>query len=443
MDKLDLIASILDKAKQKGATEADAIIVDSSSLNTEVRLGKLVSSERSENIAIALRVLIDKKQAMISSSNLQRDSLDEIVERAISMAKVTPPNPDLRIASSDEYAKEILDLDLYDVYEPGVDILIETAKGAEDAAFSNKLISNSEGSSAFYATNSIYFATSNGFLHQYNTSTSGFSLEVIAGEGENMQTGSSYSIARYSDDLKSPQTVGKEAAAKAIRKLNPQKFSTEQLPVIFDYRVARGILGAFASAINGSNLSKGTSFLCDSLNKNIFNENISIIDDPFIIRGLSSRPFDAEAIKGSKLNLVEGGMLKHYLLDIQTANKLKMQTNGHATRGLSSAPQPSSSNLYLLAGKTKLDDMIKSLKKGLIITEVFGHGANIVTGDYSQGAAGLYIENGEVVYPVNEITIAGNLVNMFKSMIPADDLKFEASVNTPSLLFENLTIGGK
>ena len=438
----DLLHSLMDKALKQGADEVDAILIDSTSLSAEVRLDKVINIERSEDAGLGLRVMINGKQAMVSTADLSKDSLNAVVERAISMAKVTPADPYLSLASKEQIVDKIIDLDLYDAHEPSAEFLIEQAKNIEQVALSNDQVTNSDGASAAYQANKIHVATSNGFYHHYQTSYSSLGIGVIAGKDDKMQTGSDFSLARFASDLKSPEKIGKEAVARAIAKLNPRTIATAEMPVIFENKMAARLLGAFASAINGQAIARGTSFLIDHLGKEIFNPNILIIDDPFIKRGLGSRPFDAEAILGSKLNIVENGILNNYFLDLSTAKKLNMQTTGHASRGLSSAPSPGNSNLYIANGKFSLQDLIKSIKKGLFITEIFGHGANIVTGDYSQGVVGFYIENGEIAYPVSEITVAGSLKTMFKQMIAANDLKMEFSMNSPSLMIENMTIAG-
>ena len=442
MNKLNILGDLIEKALSLGATDADAIVIDSVSLSTEVRLEKIINIERSAHINLGLRVLINQQQAIVSTSDFSNESLDSLIERAISMAKVTPVNPHLSLASKEQITNKIVELNLYDANEPSATELIERAKLTEGFALSNKMITNSEGSAAHYQANQIYFATSKGFQSNYQTSNSALSLGVLAGKDENMQTGNAFSVARFAQDLKSPQEIGLEAAKHAVDKMHPRKLVTSEMPVIFENKVAKRILAALSSAINGLAISRGTSFLIDHLGKEIFNSSITIVDDPFIAKGLSSRPFDAEAILGAKLNIVEKGILNSYLLDLQTASKLKMKTTGHAVRGLSSAPSPGSTNMYMLGGTSSLQEMIKSVKKGLFITEVFGHGANIITGDYSQGVTGFYIENGEIVYPVSEITIASNLKSMFKQIIPANDLKFESSINSPSLLIEKMTVAG-
>ena len=441
-NRLNLLNDLIDDAKKQGATDVDAIIIDSSSLGSEVRLGKPTNLEYSKEESIGLRILINQQQAIVSTADFSKNSLNNMLERAISMAKATPANQHLFLATKDQIAQQIKELNLYDDYEPTAEELLEKSKEAESFAMQNEAIVNSDGAGAGYQCNKVYFAASNGFNHSYKTSRSSISVSVLAGKDENMQTGYDFSTARFIKDLKSPKEIGLEAARRTIDKLFPHKIPSAEMPVIFENRVANRLLGAFSSAINGSSISRGTSFLIDHLGLEIFNPEIKIIDDPFIIKGQASRPFDAEAIMGSKLNIVENGILNHYLLDLQTADKLKMKTTGHATRGLSSSPSPSSSNMYIENGKASVKEMIKDIKKGLYITEIFGHGANIVTGEYSQGAAGFYIENGELTYPVSEITIASNLKSMFKQMIPANDLNFDSSINSPSLLIKKMTVAG-
>jgi PmbA protein len=439
---LNLLNDIIDKAKKLGASGADAIITHSTSISTEIRLNKLINLERSENIALGLRVLINGQQAIVSTADLGNESINKMLDQVIAMAKVTPSNPYLSLATKDQFASQIPNLNLYDSYEPSAEELILKATETEEFALNHKEITNSEGACASYYANQIFFATSQGFSNSYKTSGNSLSVSVLAGKNEHMQTDYAFSQARFSKDIKTPQELGTEAAKRSIAKLNPRRLITNEMPVVFDRRVARGLLATLASSINGSAISRGTSFLIDHLGKEIFKSNINIIDDPFILKGLGSRPFDAEGLLGSKMNIVENGILNSYFLDLQTAQKLNLKSTAHATRGLSSAPSPSCSNLYMQAGKDSLEDIIKSIKKGLLVTEVFGHGANIVTGEYSQGASGFYIENGEIVYPVSEITIAGNLKTIFTHMVAANDLKFESSINSPSLLIEKMTIAG-
>lgn len=442
MEKSDIINSLLDKAKKQGADEVDVILIDSSSLSTEVRLAKPVTIDRAEDSSLGLRILVDKRQAIVSTEDLSDDSLNKLVERGIAMAKVTPRNSHLGLASKEQIAHSIIDLDLYDPVEPSMEQLIDSAKEAEAYALENKQIKNSEGASAHYQASQIIFASSNGFEGSYKGSSTSVAVSVLAGESNNMQTGSDFSVSRHREDLKSVAAIGREAAQNAIEKLNPRKLATDEMEVIFDAKVAKRLLAAFASAINGSAISRGTSFLLNSMGEEIFNSNITIIDDPLIKRGIGSRPFDGEGIQGEKLTLVENKIFTEYFLDIHTANKLKLKTNARAARSIAGAPHPSLTNLIMLPGKNSTSELIKSIKKGILVKEIIGHGANIVTGEYSQGVNGFYIENGEILYPVSEITIASNLKHMFKTMIAGDDLKIESNINCPSLHIERMTVAG-
>lgn len=441
MNDIEIVDYVITKAKSLGATDVDAIIINSQDLSAEVRLGKIVNLDRSASKAIGVRALINQQQAIVSTSDFNK--LDLIIEQAISMARVTPKNEHLLIATKDQYTRNFRDLDLYDAYEPKAEELIELVKSAEDYALADKRITNSEGASAGYGSSEMIFANSNGFSNASKRSSSSYYVSVIAGEGENMQSSYSYSQARHRENLKSPEEVGKEAAKRTIEKLSPRKIDTGEMSIIIDRKIAGQFISYLASAVNGSAISRGTSFLLDSLGKKLFGNEINIIDDPFIVRGLASRAFDGEGIEGRKLNIIENGILTNYFLDLETASKLKMVTTGHASRSLSSAPSPSCSNLYLEKGKNSVEEMIKSVRKGILITETFGHGAKIVTGDYSQGASGFYIENGEIQYPVSEITIASNLREIFSQMIPASDLKFDSSINSPSLFIEKIMVAGK
>lgn len=442
MEKLGLILDAIEQAKKLGATDVDGVIIDSLNVDAEVRLGNVVSIERSENIALGLRVIINGQQAIVSTSDLSRNSIKQVLDRAISMAKVTPKNPHAFLAEREQLASEIVDLNLYDSQEPNSESLIEKAKEVESFALEDNKVTNSSGAQASYSASKLYFATSNGFAHEYSTSGSSISVSVLAGKDDNMQTDYGYSSAVFANDLKTPEEVGKEAAKRAVEKLFPKKLPTAEMAVIFEPRTARRLLSSFANSVNGSSISRGTSFLLNSIGKQIFNSSVSIIDDPFINKSFGSRPFDAEGLKGKKLNIVEGGVLNNYFLDLQTASKLNMVSTAHASRSIATAPFPSCSNLYLEAGKISLQEMIKSVKKGILVTDIFGHGANIITGDYSQGISGFYIENGEIIYPVSEITIASNLKSMFSQLIPASDLRFESSINSPSLLVERMTVAG-
>ncbi len=439
---LEIVATIVEKAIKKGADSADAVGFDSSNVGISVRKGNIENIERSESESFGLRVIIGKKQAIVSSNDPSDAALDEMVNRCFEMAKLSQEDPYTEIAESFLLSKTLPDLDLYDANEPSIDKLTDIAKRTEEAALAVKGINNSEGADAGYGKSNIALATSNGFAHEYKSSSSSFSVSVIAGDGTKMERDYDYSSARHYADLDSPETIGKSAAERTLKRLNPKIPPTGRFPIIFDKRVSKSIVGSFASAINGAAIARGTSFLKEQMGKQIFPTNISIINDPFIVRGLASRPFDAEGLAGKKINLIENGVLQEWLLDLRSAKKLGLQTNGNASRGTASAPSPSSSNLYMENGSETVENIISDIKEGLYIIETFGMGINLVTGDYSQGASGFWIENGKISYPVSELTIAGTFQEMFKNIIPANDLEFKYGTNCPTLRIDGMTVAG-
>jgi len=359
------------------------------------------------------------------------------------MAKLAPEDPYSTLAPEALLARDIADLDLYDAREPEAKWLQEQCAIAEDTALSTPGITNSEGADG--STGSVHFtlATSNGFAKSYRSSNSSLSVSVLAGAGTQMERDDDFTSARFVSDLAGAETIGRNAATRALARLNPRKVATQQVSVIYDPRVSKSLLGAFSGAINGSAIARGTSFLKDSMGKQLFASTVNIIDDPRRKRGLSSRPFDGEGVGCDKLLLVEKGMLKHWLLDMRSANRLKLTTTGRASRSLSSAPSPSSTNLYIEAGTMTPQELMRDITSGFYVTEAFGMGVNLVTGDYSQGASGFWIENGEKAYPVSEVTVAGKLQEMFKNITPANDLEFRYGTNAPTLRIEGMTVAGK
>lgn len=448
----EILSQLLETAKNCGAESADALLFESTNISISQRMGNPEGVERSENSAVGLRVFVSRPgretgQANVSSTDMGKDALLEMAGRAVAMAKSAPPDHDSMLAPPELYPKNIPSLDLLDAREPTPAWLLEQCAAAEDQARTTPGITNSEGADASYSRSNISLATTNGFCAGFDNSYFSVSVSVLAGAGTNMERDYDFTSARHRADLKSPQEVGKEAARRALARLNPRKISTCKVPVIFDPRVSRSILSILTGSISGSAISRGASFLKGSLNTPIFNKDISIIDDPHIRRGLASKPFDMEGVGGRKLALVENGILKTWLLDIRTANKLsndkvKFQTTGHASRSISSPPSPASTNVYMENGRLSPKELMADIKNGLYLTETFGMGINTVTGDYSQGAAGFWIENGEIAYPVSEITLAGNLRDMFASLTPANDLSFLYSHNAPTLRIENMTVAG-
>ncbi|MEZ5690128.1 MAG: metallopeptidase TldD-related protein [Rickettsiales bacterium] len=437
--------------KKHGGDYADGVMFNTTDLSISQRLGKPENIERSETSAIGLRVFVKKdngeiSQANVSSSDLSEPALEELADNAVKMARLAPSDKDYILAPEELYPSDIPELELYDSYEPSPEWLLDNCQEAEEAALSVSGISNSEGADASYRKSNVQLAImgKNGtsFSRFYKNSSFSISVCVLAGEGQKMERDYDFSSVRHKEDLDSPKSIGLSAAKKTLAKLNPRKIKSTTAPIVFDPRVGKSILSILTSSISGNSIVRKSSFLKESMGKKIFPENISIIDNPHIIRGLSSKPFDMEGVAGKELSIIKDGVLRSWLLDMRTAIKLGMTTTGHASRGLSSPPSPSASNVYMEAGKITPQELISDIKNGLYLTETFGMGINTVTGDYSQGAAGFWIENGEITYPVSEITIAGNLKDMFSNLTAANDLVFRYSKNTPTIRIENMTIAG-
>jgi len=304
-------------------------------------------------------------------------------------------------------------------------------------------VTNSEGGSAGWGTNTVAMAASSGFARAYANSSHSLSASVIAGEGTGMERDYDYTAAVFAEDMDSPETIGKSAGEKAVRRLNPKKAETASVAIVFDTRVSKSLVGHFSAAINGSSVARGTSFLKDKMGEKIFADGINIIDDPHRRRGLKSRPFDGEGIATKRLPLIEDGRLRTWVMDLRSARQLGLQTTGHASRGTSSAPSPSSSNLYLEAGDASPEELMADIKQGLFVNELIGFGINGVTGDYSRGASGFWIENGKITYPVSEVTIAGNLNDMFANLSAANDLEIKYGIDAPTLRVEGMTVAGR
>lgn len=440
---LDLLTDLIARAKKAGADGADAIFVNGISLSHAQRLGKIEQLERSEGSDLGLRVFVGKRQAIVSSSDISNAALDELVDRVVAMAKAVPADEFCGLADPDQiFRGPIADLEICDSEEPAPETLIERASRAEEAARAVKGVSNSEGAEASWGRTSVALAASNGFTGGYDVSRQSMGVSVLAGEGTGMERDYEFSSAVFSSDLDDPADVGRQAGERAVKRLNPRKVGTQKVPIIFDPRVSNGLLRHLAGAINGSAIARGTSFLKDSMGKQILPADISILDDPHRKRGMASKPFDAEGIANNKIALVENGVLQTWVLDLRSARQLGLETTGRASRGTSGPPSPSTTNLYMPAGKVSPKAMIADIKAGLYVNELMGMGVNGVTGDYSRGAAGFWIENGELAYPVSEITIASNLKDMFLNMVPADDLEFRYGVNAPTVRIDGMTIAG-
>jgi PmbA protein len=440
---IDLLNDLIARAKKAGADAADAILVEGISLSHARRLGKTEKLERSEGQDLGLRVFFGKQQAMVSSSDRSAQALSDLVAHAVAMARAVPDDEFCGVADPDQVAREWpTHLDMIDADEPSAEALIERAHACEDSALAVAGITNSEGAEAGWGRSRVALAASNGFAGAYAGSQHGFSVSVIAGSGTAMERDYDYSGAVYGADLRDPAEIGRRAGERAVKRLGARKMPTCKCPVVFEPRVARSLLSHLLGAINGPSIARGTSFLKDRLGDRIFPEAITIVDDPHRPRGLRSRPFDGEGIANRRRAIVERGVLTTWLLDLRSARQLGMPTTGHAARGTSSPPSPSSNNVWIEPGAASPAALMADIDSGLYVTELMGMGVNGVTGDYSRGAAGFWIEKGEIAFPVSEMTVAGNLKDMFARLIAADDLEFRDGFDTPTLRIDDLTVAG-
>ena len=423
----------LDQAKKLGASNASVVVSNSISETVNFRNQKLDESNRSDSLAIGITIYIGKKKSSISSSNLLKENLDTLIEKCIETTKNTPEDEFNSLPDKDLLVKEFKDLNLYDNTHIKNEEKIEYLKRLEASASSNKKIVNTESSFTEDKSNFI-LANSDGFCNGYKDSSFVASSVTVAKDEKSMERDYEYTSKCHLKDIKDADELGKLAAEQTIKKLSPKKISSEKIPLIFDKRIAKGMLSTFASAISSSAISRGTSFLKDKINQKIFSDKINIYDKPDILKGLGSRAFDSEGVKTDTLKLVEQGVLKHYLIDTYNGKKLNLKSNGRCG---------GSSNLYFDNGKVHFNDLLSSNSKCLYITETIGHGSNLVTGDYSVGATGFLIENGEFKYPINEITLAGNFKEMFQNITLANDLEFEYSTNSPTMMIEGMVVAGK
>ena len=423
----------LDLAKKLGASDASVVVNNAISETVNFRNKKLDESNRSDDLGIDITTYIGKKKSSISSSNLLKDNINVLIEKCIETTKNTPEDEFNSLPDKDLLVKNVKDLNLYDETHLDNESKIEYLKILENSASNDKKIINTESSFTESKSNFI-LANTNGFCEGYKTSSFTASSVAVAKDEKSMERDYEYTRKCHLKDIKNADELGKLASEQTIRKLSPKKIGSEKIPIIFDKRIAKGILNTFASAISSSAISRGTSFLKDKISQKIFSNSINIIDKPDILKGLGSRTFDSEGVMTNTLKLVDQGILKHYLIDTYNGKKLNLKSNGRCG---------GSTNLYFENGKISYKDLLNLNSKCLYITETIGHGSNIVTGDYSVGATGFLIENGEFKYPINEITIAGNFKEMFQNLNLANDLEFEYSVNSPTMLIEGMVVAGK
>jgi PmbA protein len=440
-DLLTHAADLLRAAKAAGADSADTLLVSGTSVSVQRRKGMTEETERAEARELGLRVFVGQQSAIVSASTIDPASFARLAEQAVAMARVVPEDP----FSSIPEAPPALDaafLDLDDPNEPSMETLIHRAAVAEDAAMSVPGITNSDGALASWGRSHVALATSNGFAGAYTRSSHGISATSIAGSGTGMQRDYDYSSAQHAEDLDNPAGIGARAAEQALARLNPTRPKTMKIPVIFHQRIAGGIIGSLSAAINGASIARGTSYLKEKMGEQLFASNINIIDDPLRVRGARSRAFDGEGQRGARRALIESGVLTSWIMDSRSARQLGLASTGHASRGTSGPPGPSASNLYLEAGTLTPAALMEDIVEGVLITEMMGGGVNGITGDYSRGAAGFMIRNGQIAEPVAEFTLAGHALEMFKNLIPANDLIFKRGTDAPTIRIDGLTLAG-
>ena len=444
-DILQLLTDLIGTARSNGADAADAVFVEGVSLSHAQRLGAVERLERSEGRDLGLRVLVGRRQAVVSTSDHAPNALKDLVQRGLAMARAVPEDPYCGLADPDMLAAPaaLPDLDLCDPDEPAAETLIDRARRTEDAARSVDGITNSEGAEASWSRSAICLAASNGFAGNYQVTRHNLGVSVLAGTGTGMERDYEFAHGVFGDDLDSPETIGRKAGEKAVRRLNPRKAESATIPVVYDPRVSGGIVGHLAAAINGTAIARGTSFLKEKMGAQLFPAAVTIVDDPHRRRGLRSKPFDGEGVANRRREVVANGRLTTWFLDLRSARQLGLETTGHASRGTTSPPSPAASNLYLEPGAQSPAALIADIRSGMYVTELLGFGVNLVTGDYSRGAGGFWIENGEIAYPVSEVTIAGNLKDLFANLTAADDLEFRYATNAPTLRIDGMTLAGR
>jgi PmbA protein len=438
----NLLSDLMGWAKAAGADAADALFVNGESISVAWRMGKQERLESSEGRDLGLRVFVGQRQAIVSSTDFEPKALRTLAQRAVDMARAVPEDPVCGIAPAELLTSDWPDLDLDDKRRASAKALLQLAEEAEDAARAVKGVTNSEGADAGWGRTLVMLAASNGFSGSYRRGGYSLSCAVLAGEGTGMERDYEWSSAVHFDDLMPAARIGRNAGKFAVQRLSPRKAQSARVPVVYDRRVAGSLIGHLSGAINGRAVARGTSFLMDKMGAKIFADGIRILDNPHRKRGLGSRPFDAEGLPTKRYAVIDDGVLTTWLLDLAAARQLKLAPTGHASRGTSGPPSPTTSNFYLEKGKLPVDELISDIKSGLFITDLIGFGVNGVTGDYSRGASGFWIENGKRAWPVSGITVAGNLKDMFLNMTPANDLQFKSSTNAPTVRIEGMTVAG-
>ncbi|MCA0203467.1 MAG: TldD/PmbA family protein [Proteobacteria bacterium] len=441
----DLAQALLDAVRKAGADAADALVIEGTALSIDVREGRLEHAERAEGLDLGLRVLIGRRQACVSSSDSKPETLAMMAERAVAMAREAPEDPFAGLADPGQLSarRDGEGLELFDPSaEPEPAQLEDDARRAEAAARAVPGITQIDQSGASYSRRTIHLAATNGFAGGYQRTTRNTSCVAITGEGTGMERDWSSESRIFQADLPSPEAIGTEAGQRAAARKGSRKPPSGAFPVLYDERVASSLIGHLTSAINGTAISRGASWLRDALGQPVLPRGFTLTEDPLRRRIAGTRPFDAEGLATTRRLWVEDGVLQGWVLDLATARKLGLASTANAARGPSAPPSPSLSNLALSQGTASRADLIAGMGTGLLVTSLIGSTINPTTGDYSRGASGFWIENGEIAYPVNECTIAGNLRDMLMRMTAANDARAHLSTQVPSLLVEGLTIAG-
>jgi PmbA protein len=439
----EVLSRLIDRAKAAGADACDAWVVERASLSVSTRLGALEGLEREETRAASIRILIGQRQAAASGSDLRPEALDALADRVAEMAKVASPDPWAGLADPDRLARDIPDLGLADDHEPTAQGLEDLARAAEEAGRAVPGVTNSAGSSAWSARTRSSYATSHGFRGGFSTTSRGYGLSVLAEkDGAKERDYDGDGMRRWAD-LMPAQAIGRSAGERAVARLGAVKIESGKAPVIFEARVARRLVAAFASAISGAAVARGVSFLREKLGQQVFAKGVAIVDDPLIPGGLGSHPFDGEGVACAPLKLIDDGVLTSWLLNSSAARQLGLATTGHASAGLGSPPGLGPSNLWLMPGERDFAGLMADAGEGLVVNEMFSPSLNPTNGDYSVGVAGQWFRGGQRAYPVHEVTVAGNLVDIFARLIPGADLDRRHGVDSPSILVDDLAVAGR
>ncbi len=441
-DHLNRLEDLLKAARAAGADAADAVYIEGDSLSHSQRLGNVEMIERAEGRDLGLRVFVGRRQASVSATENEPETFAGLAGRAMAMARAVPEDPFCGIAGPDQFARQLPHLETADAEEPPAELLISRARDAEEAARAVEGVTNSEGAEASWGRTEVYLAATNGFVGSYARSSHSVGVSVVAGSGSDMQTDYDHHTAVFAADLMAPAEIGRSAGERAVARLGARPVKTVKAPVVFDPRVAGSLLRHLLGAINGASVARGTSFLKDRLGEPVMAPGLTVVEDPHRPRGLRSKPFDGEGIANRRNALIDDGVLTTWLLDLRSARQLELAPTGHASRGTSGPPSPSATNVWLEAGTVPRRDLLAGIDSGLYVTETIGMGVDNVTGDYSRGAGGYWIDKGELAFPVTEMTIAGNLKDMFRAITPADDLDLRYGIDAPTLRIDGMTVAG-